>query len=158
MAWMDARERLNKVQSDLTYLLGNAVELGTYQGRMRFQKLTYLLQRFGLDYGYGFSWHYAGPFSAQLHFDYYSTHMNAEANQPPSQKERLDVFRKKFQTNIDKLDDLELLASVDFLNREYECKLDESKITEIMALRKPKFTEEQVRQSVALLKNHPLAN
>lgn len=145
--------RLNQIQSDLAYLLGRPVDLSTYAGRMQFQKLTYLLQKWGLDYSYWFSWHYAGPFSAQLHSDYYSAYMKAQPDRAPRDPGLLAEFKRVFAARLDDLDQLELIASVLFLDEEYACQLDKSKLVEIMALRKPKFSSDQVGDAIRFLKS-----
>jgi hypothetical protein len=46
--------------------IGQELNLGTFQDRLRIQKKLYLAQLTGLDLGYRFSWYLYGPYCRQL--------------------------------------------------------------------------------------------
>jgi uncharacterized protein YwgA len=59
-------------EEEKTFLLGVVLkrignfDLGTFKGRLVLQKTIYLLQSYGLNLGYTFSWYIHGPYSPEL--------------------------------------------------------------------------------------------
>ena len=52
----------------LNYLtwLGEEAKMDTFEERIKFQKIVYLLQAFGIKLRYHFSWYFHGPYSSAL--------------------------------------------------------------------------------------------
>ena len=44
----------------------NKFDMDSFSNRLKLQKYIYLLQTFGIDVGYSFSWYIYGPYSTQL--------------------------------------------------------------------------------------------
>lgn len=62
---MERVERRTLVLGALLKRIGN-FSLDTFEGRLVLQKTIYLMQSYGLDVGYKFSWYIHGPYSPEL--------------------------------------------------------------------------------------------
>jgi uncharacterized protein YwgA len=45
--------------------------MGTFENRIKLQKLVYILKSLGVDFGYDFTWYIYGPYSSDLTHDGY---------------------------------------------------------------------------------------
>lgn len=97
----------------------------TTEDRLKLQKTIYLLQAYGLQIGYGFSWYRYGPYSQDLVYDAYTVlgpEQNKYARETSSlsfSNNVLEKFRKFKEICHDILNNprqLELVASVDFVH------------------------------------------
>ncbi|MBI4361258.1 hypothetical protein HY572_05805 [Candidatus Micrarchaeota archaeon] len=149
---MNVPERLDRLHADVQSLLGRRLSFLDYVSRKHLQKIAYLLEKWGVDTGYSFVWHYAGPFSYDLHFDYY-THYQHETMSQPMDADKLNAFKSFFGNSLEDPDALELYASLLYVNDEFSCQFDPKKLVSILKLKKPKFTEDQVRAAIGFLKN-----
>lgn len=62
-----------KVLAKLFTLLGfQKINMSNFANRLKYQKLIYLLQNYGLSLGYGYSWYVRGPYSPILTRDLFS--------------------------------------------------------------------------------------
>lgn len=110
----------------ILYMLATYFHLkrDTTADRLKLQKTIYLLQAYGLQLGYGFSWYRYGPYSQDLVSDAYRV---LHAEEPKYEKEaqlwsfnqasrrEFDTFRKICgETLLNDPRQLELVASVDF--------------------------------------------
>jgi len=100
--------------------------LETFDDRLIIQKTVYMLQAFGLNIGYHFSWYLKGPYSTGLTTDAY----NLQSEQPQClemslrfpNREVEDAFNKYMEFMSDKRNDahrLEIIASVHYLKKQY---------------------------------------
>jgi uncharacterized protein YwgA len=120
-------------------------------GRVQIQKLVYLLQCCGANFGYTFSWYKRGPYSSSLTSDYYDlrNELSADCNSlsiskvefsesqlptklrslvtPPSEFKPDENRRKEFW--------LELVASLHYLTHLSD--FDPEKVDHVLATQKP---------------------
>lgn len=100
--------------------IGN-FDVSTFEGRLVLQKTVYLLQSFGLYFGYKFSWYVHGPYSPELTKEAFKLapvyKMVPPAKFAKSQtEERFHVFSKFIGDKANDGDWLEQLACIHFLN------------------------------------------
>ena len=102
--------------------IGNYGKMETFTDRLRFQKKVYLMQAFGLNLGYRFSWYIRGPYSPSLTIDGFelrSYYDGIPEGRFVGQKHE-DRFQEYLQFLADKRHDedwLEIIASIHFLRR-----------------------------------------
>lgn len=149
-------ERLNRLASELHYLHGASVRVGTFDERKKIQKTAFLMGLFSIQNDYTFRWYHAGPFSFELNSDYFPEFgpLTPSGN-VPIDKEKLVQFKKVFGASLDDSEQLELYASVLYIAKvELGC-FDKVPLIDRMQLRKPKFTSEQVTDAVNFLLKIP---
>ncbi len=91
-------------------------------GRIRLQKLIYLLQASGLKLGYGFRWYNYGPYSQELTQDAFSVLTNQKSYNRNivfggTVRKKLDGFKTLFVPGLSDPKYLELVASVDYIRK-----------------------------------------
>ncbi|KKM71445.1 hypothetical protein LCGC14_1430540 [marine sediment metagenome] len=133
----------------------------TIEDRQRLQKTIYLLQAYGLQLGYGFSWFKYGPYSSDIIEDAYevSTWQRfkdegyfKELNECKFSKNSIKEFknfRKILKGVLNNLEQLELIASVDFVK--YTWHTDKKKREFAKAFKKQKsllFDEVEITQNM----------
>lgn len=137
----------------------------TTKDRLKLQKTIYLLQANGLQLGYGFSWYKYGPYSQDLVQDAYKVlrseeyRYSRETRSWSFSENSLERFTKFKELLGDKLHDetqLELLASVDFVEQTWcpEAKGQEF-ITKFRQRKRQLYggkqiTDEMVREAVRI--------
>ena len=98
----------------------------TTEDRLKLQKTIYLLQAHGLQLGYGFSWYRYGPYSKDLVYDAYSVLGSESAEYEeekrslsfsPNSKQKFKDFEEICGDFLHDAQQLELVASVDFVCR-----------------------------------------
>lgn len=107
---------------------GKTFDLSNFDDRLIFQKTIYLLQSFGINLGYPFSWYLRGPYSPPLTIDGFE--LFNIFNNP----EKMSTYNIKLEGPIsDRFEDfktflhatgcdpyfLEILASIVFISKEY---------------------------------------
>ncbi|ADQ06253.1 conserved hypothetical protein [Caldicellulosiruptor hydrothermalis 108] len=157
---------INEV-SDFCTQSGNKV------GKKLIQKIVYLLQRKGIDFGYTFSIHYYGPYSSQLEFDIHRMELNGLINIESDGythkiipvENRKDVLNSKETLNNKELikslcnftaRELELIATVDYVISQMKLdKLDNKTekilIERIFKLKGNKYSEEEIKNAIEFL-------
>ena len=112
----------------ILYMVAKEFELkrGSFNERLKLQKVIYLLQAFDVQLGYGFGWYKYGPYSQDLVKDAYSVlgsrkseyeRAASEGNWNFSQKTlgKFAEFRKICGDFLESSEKVELLASVKFV-------------------------------------------
>jgi uncharacterized protein YwgA len=111
----------------LNRIPGYKLSMNQFKDRLIFQKIIYLLQVFGIDFGYKFRWYLYGPYSTELSKDGFRlTSTNYPVNfqkkfvfADPNVESRLDKFIEFIGSNADNKNWLELMASIHFLKMIY---------------------------------------
>ncbi len=118
---MTQKEVLCKVFDVLGLGKPNMSEFDT---RIQYQKIIYLLQSSGISLGYGFNWYVKGPYSSPLaHVLYeiddatYQQNKNLVFNDHERIIKELNDFRNKLGDDINKVNYLEVLASLHYINK-----------------------------------------
>jgi len=141
----------------------------TTEERLKLQKIVYLLQACGMQFGYGYTWYKYGPYSQDLVYDAYAV-LNSERGKfeegtkgwefSENTNRRLAEFQKQFADVLEDAVKLELLASVHFLRKECdEINLDEDKFIKYFKKRKPKLfndslpNESDIRRTLNICKS-----
>ena len=128
--------------------LGVEQNIDTFSERKRLQKLTYLIEVFGIDLGFKFSWYLHGPYNKNLTKVLYR---EQEAMDRPVQErfereeEKINLLREFLGREIHSGRDLELIVSLHYLltlARKGE-EEDESAIERLREL-KPFFSREEI--------------
>ncbi len=137
--------------------------LATFDDRLRYQKTVYLLQSFGIRLGYGYSWYLRGPYSISAMDDGYELFRRYTMQgkklpddivfTPESEVRFKDFIGLMNTTKMDPLC-LELLASIVFIKKAYECK-DNDSIYYILT-RSKKVERTKFNEAVKLLKKYSL--
>jgi len=96
-------------------------DLGTFEGRLVFQKSVYLMQAFGIYLGYRFNWYLRGPYSPSLTKDGFELSDNLAQYTPARFHQETECRFQQFlgflgrHKNDEKW--LEVAASIHFLAR-----------------------------------------
>lgn len=121
--------------------------LASFSARLIFQKTIYLLQAFGLYFGYRFSWYIRGPYSPALTREGYGLVQGFK--QAPtirfrktSSEERFNEFLKFLGNRKNDSNWLETLASIHFLKHQYP-KETKEEIIDIVLEKQPYLTVEE---------------
>jgi uncharacterized protein YwgA len=144
---------------------GESLKLELFEDRLALQKVTYLLQEAGVVLGYDFTWYVRGPYSPSLTKDAYQlAGLNVDAKNLPD----LDAEDKPKVASVSDLVRgvqakkegreywLELLASLHFVAK-YLCEgQSEQQVLVHFKLKKPKFSDDNVREAWTLLSSHNL--
>jgi len=115
---------------EILYMLADEFDLkrNTTEDRLKLQKTIYLLQAYGLQVGYGFSWYRYGPYSQDLVYDAYKVLGPEEdkyASETSSLKfstntlEKFNKFKEICKEILNDPRQLELVASVDFVRENW---------------------------------------
>lgn len=104
--------------------IGN-FDMGTFEGRLSFQKTVQILQSFGIDLGYNYNWYLRGPYCPDLAKDGFE--LNNVIDQIPKLaiafaddliQSHYDDFKKFMADKKDDPDKLEIASSLCFLRNE----------------------------------------
>jgi uncharacterized protein YwgA len=121
-------EQIQVTDKDILCMLASQFELkrDTKRDRLRLQKIIYLLQSYGLQLGYGFSWYKHGPYSQELVYDAYRV-LNSEKDEykermtslsfTDSSKQKFQEFENLLAGILDNPQMLELVASLHFVEK-----------------------------------------
>jgi len=130
------------------------------QDRLKLQKTIYLLQAFGLQLGYGFSWYRYGPYSQDLVQDAYTVLRSEECKYKTdtiswkfskSSLEKFEKFEKICRDVLRDTDKLELAASVDFVRKTWYPDVEETEFIKLFKERKRRlFSETPITNSMIL--------
>lgn len=138
----------------------------SYKKRVTAQKIVYLLQsRFGMERRWGFNWYIAGPYSPSLAQELYSTAEQAgnyiEAARTLELKPSVQIKAGNVKAllavdhislELDQASWLELLASIDYVAKQRDLKLDDPTLIEKVLKAKPKFSRHQIEEGISCLR------
>ena len=157
MVKIPVSQKLEQIFQDL----GVEQNIETFSERKRLQKLTYLIEVFGMDLGFRFSWYLHGPYDKSLtKVLFRDQDAMAKLVQARFQREdeKKNLLREFLGREIESSRDLELIVSLHYLltlTRRSNNK-DEVAIERLMEL-KPFFTREEVDyQYRRIIENIPL--
>lgn len=131
------------------------VDLGEFDGRLRAQKLAFLIQKIGREDGFVYHWHVRGPYSPALTRVLFAGDGRTEeqaAGQVLSEPERrlAAKIRSLMGDGIDDPLELELYASVWYLTPERRLSdEDRRSIMDTMLHTKPHFDRQQVETALS---------
>lgn len=136
---------------------------GSFEDRLKMQKMVYLLQEEGVNIGhYGFDWYKHGPYSQVLLDD---MHMESgsdciQLNYTPETEKRIENLKKIFndseaQTRYGMKNWTECLASIHFLkNKEMGSDATEEDVLHVLTKRKPHLNDDALnRKAYRLIDN-----
>ena len=128
--------------------------------RLKLQKTIYLIQAYGLKLGYGFSWYRYGPYSQDLVYDAYAVlgsernkHKRAADKWSFSQGclQKFDEFKKICRDILQSAEQLELVASVDFLRNNWYPSAERSQMPSLLRKHKKQFFDGQLISDDAMI-------
>lgn len=93
-------------------------DLQTFTGRMKIQKIVYLMKCFGIDLHYGYNWHWHGPYSPQLTHTMFSAdvgELTGRKDLTKDELERLNKMRNFLGADLFSVSSLELVGSLLYL-------------------------------------------
>lgn len=141
----------------------------TFEDRLLIQKKIYCLQMVGLDLGYRFNWYLHGPYSPELtsasfriidHGEDFLAGYELDDSVSPylAKVEGLASHHKRIEIGLSESDWLELLTSIDYLNR-YGWMKPKSKdtIRKVLKSEKPKYRDTQFEAAWETLKSIEVA-
>jgi uncharacterized protein YwgA len=129
----------------------NYDKMESFEGRLKLQKTVYLMQSFGLNIGYTFSWYIRGPYSSELAKDgyalreIYSTLQRGRFKDPQAEQ-RFKSFLTFINQRKEDADWLEIVASVHFLRRVFP-QLTRENIIQTVKKKQRYFTTEQCKKA-----------
>ena len=92
------------------------VRVDKFDDRLANQKIIYLLQGYGLELGYTYSWYLYGPYCKEVTKDAYGQTVEPKASGlSDDEKEKIAKFGGIFKTNLDDPKWLEVAASLVYL-------------------------------------------
>lgn len=137
-------------------LLGVELNIDSFAERKRMQKITYLLEQFGVNLGFEFSWYLHGPYSTTLTRVLYKKDLE-ELNRMVQDKnddiKKIESLKKFLGSDIKSSNTLELIVSLHYLMTLGKSgnKSDEEMLQLFMRL-KPFFSEEEGRYYLKRIK------
>ena len=115
-----------KVLGKVLEILGlDMPDMSTFDNRLKFQKIIYLLQSSGMSLGYGYNWYVKGPYSSPLAHDLFELEDNSEIYDEIRQKrfknhdqivDKLNEFKNFLGDGMNDAKYLEVLASIHYIN------------------------------------------
>lgn len=141
-------------------------DMRQFANRLKLQKAIYLIQLFGIDLGYRFSWYLRGPYSTDLTKDLFEIYTNEKEIENYSEKynfeprvkkrfRRWSFFNKPTSVDLPIEEWYELLASIHYLKHiAYTPNVKEKNFDVIyksLSERKERFSKADAREGWALL-------
>jgi uncharacterized protein YwgA len=142
----DTMTNINNRLARLNFLyqriFGNDIDMGSFDSRIKLQKLVYILKSEGINLGYDFTWYIRGPYSSDLADDGFHF-SNGDGMIPKyniTDEDRTVLDRLTRVTHLIRdSNTAELVASFLFLKSNY----GNGTAQELMT-RKPRFTANQI--------------
>jgi len=131
-------------------MLGINPKLETFTERKLLQKLVFLLQQFGVDLKFNYSWYLHGPYSPDLTRTLYE--MTEPSSIPKAELSDSEIARiNKLKNFLDKdiysSDRLELLVSINYLReRARAIGASDQEVLRITKKVKPYFSEREIQE------------
>lgn len=121
--------------------------MDTFEDRLRFQKTVYLLQAFGINRGYDFSWYLRGPYCSLASHDGYDLRGIYDLIPDGSKAFQSDRANKTFERFCrfvyhKTADELEIAAAIHYLKRTESW--DDERIKDAVESKQARFTKEGV--------------
>lgn len=129
-------------------LLGLDLTVDNFSERKRLQKIIYLLEESGINFGFGFSWYIYGPYSPSLTKVVYKDSEEAEKDViiEKNYKKRVLELKQALGRDILSSDTLELIASLHYLiSLGRQQKRTDIEIIKLFRELKPFFSEEDTK-------------
>ena len=147
------REKINQLCKEM----GVEPNLDKFSGRKQLQKLTYLMEAFGLDLGFKFSWYIHGPYDRRLTSVLYDDDPEECSRQVSdeyaNEKERLRALKKFLGNDVHSSRILELISSLHYLLLiGIPKKVDDDTVISNLLDLKPQFSEEETRYYLKKIK------
>jgi uncharacterized protein YwgA len=124
------------------------VDMDNFDNRLKYQKLIYLTQNFGLSLGYGYSWYVKGPYSPELTKTLFTITPESLADSDNFRFQNDDVVIGKIReikTILDnKIQDpffLEILASIVYIKKYLQSEISPENLRVELLKRKPKMQD-----------------
>lgn len=111
----DARSNTQSSASKLAALfagIGEEISMGSFDDKIRVQKIAYLAQTRGIDLGYKFQWYLRGPYCKQVSQD---AHDISECEQGELDAEKIKEFAECITPHARDAQWLEIAASLIYL-------------------------------------------
>jgi uncharacterized protein YwgA len=167
-SWDESAEyRDEKILSKILNLLGfESIDMGSFDNRLKYQKLIYLVQNSGLSLGYGYNWYVRGPYSPSLTQDLFEINRNnqifesgkrlALQNEQEIAK-RIETIKTLLGKNIENSVFLEVLASLIYLKKS-SAKSDCASLKKRLLTLKPRLNqtsgiEEMLNEACKMLRS-----
>jgi len=135
-------------------------DMSSFNGRLTLQKTIYLMQAFGINIGYDFSWYLRGPYSSKLASNGFAL-QEVYRNIPKGSFDNKQI-QKKFDRFIEFMGDkksdpdrIEILTSIHFLKKVYP-NMSKSAILERVKKKQKYFTIKQCELGWTELKKESL--
>ena len=130
-------------------LLGIESNHDSFADRKRLQKITYLLEKGGVDLGFGFNWYLHGPYSPSLTRVLYKEdldEMKRDVLEDKDDKKRILALKDSLGSDLKSSDTLELIASLHYIITlgKLQNKSDEE-IYQLFRELKPFFSEDDTK-------------
>jgi len=143
---MEVHQKLIQLYNNL----GVEPRLDNFASRKQLQKLTYLIEAFGIFLGFKFSWYLHGPYDRRLTAVLYDDDKEESARQVldvyPNEDEIIKRLKEFLGRDVHFSRTLELIVSLhylDYLGRRQNMK-DEEVIDQLISL-KPQYTRDEAR-------------
>lgn len=144
---MEVHQKLVQLYKEL----GVEPHLDTFASRKQLQKLTYLIEAFGIFLGFQFSWYLHGPYDRKLTAVLYGDDDGKESARQvpdtyPNESEIIKKLKEFLGRDVHFSRTLELIVSLhylDYLGRRQNMKDDEI-IDQLVSL-KPQYTKDEAR-------------
>ncbi len=152
------KEKIGKILGLFHAATGKKMDNRQYGNRLLLQKLVFLGQKLGIDFGYYYVWYLKGPYSVQLASDVFNVD-NKKNEEPLSGKEKnvLQELRKAFGEDLTNEEKLELLGSLVFIKKEWKI-TERKEIVEKLRSLKPWFTKETTEKMLDKIEKSQLFN
>jgi len=123
-------------------------DIERFSDRKRLQKITYLLEIFGVDFDFKFNWYLHGPYSPALTDVLYKNDKESLSREVPDSKDdqkKIESLKRFLGSDIKSSHTLELIVSLHYLMviGRAQGKSDKE-ILELLNELKPFFTDEEV--------------
>ncbi len=136
----------------LSYLkaLGINPTMRKFSERKQIQKLSLLLQIFGFDVPFRFTWYAYGPYSPRLTRMLYDVIENGAPKLEPlskTEENKIDELRRILGSDLESSDRLELIVSIHYLRQKAkEVQASDKEVIHFIKENKPYFTDEEIHQ------------
>lgn len=139
----DVKSKLNEIYRELEV----NTDLSSFSNRKLLQKLTYLIEVFGINLGFKFSWYVHGPYDRHLTsvlYDDSPEESNRSVSENSNQSQCLKNLKEFLGNDITSSRNLELIVSLHYLNHigKKDNLSDNEIITKLLKL-KPQFSREE---------------
>ncbi len=137
-------------------LLGVEPSIASFAERKRMQKITYLLEQFGVNLGFDFDWYLHGPYSTTLTRVLYKKDPQDLDRLVPNKSDdikKIENLKKFLGSDIKSSNTLELIVSLHYLmTLGKSVKKSDEEILKLFLKLKPFFSEDESRYYLKRIK------